>query len=68
MAKQEMKQEIKQEVCNENKENKKWLPGQKHFNDRKEFIRLPNTNEEGYRDKTKDSDSTQNKGTIRLVN
>ena len=32
--------------------------GQKYFNDRKESIRLPNTNEEGYRDKTKDSDST----------
>ena len=31
MAKQEMKQEIKQEVCNENKENKKWLPRQKTF-------------------------------------
>ena len=50
------KQEIKQEVCDENK--KKRMRGQKHFNDRKESIRLPNTNEEGYRDKTIDSDST----------
>ena len=48
------KQEIKQEVCDENKENKKMTAGQKYFNDRKESIRLPNTNEEGYRDKTKD--------------
>ena len=37
---------------------KKRMRGQKHFNDRKESIRLPNTNEEGYRDKTIDSDST----------
>ena len=52
------KQEIKQEVCDENKENKKWLLVKKYFNDRKESIRLPNTNAEGYQDKTKDSDST----------
>ena len=53
------KQEIQQEVCDVNKENKKeQLLVKKYFNDRKESIRLPNTNKEGYRDKTKDSSST----------
>ena len=61
VAKQEIKQDIKllnRKCAMKIKKIKKRLPGQKHFNDRKEFIRLPNTNEEGYRDKTKDSDST----------
>ena len=52
------KQEIKQEVCDEKIKKIKQLLVKKYFNDRKESIRLPNINEEGYRDKTKDSDST----------
>ena len=58
VIKQEIKRDIKQKVCNENKENKERLLVKRYFNDRKQSIRLPNTNEEDYRDKTIDSDST----------